>query len=113
MQLPNGAIYTDGLMLQVMSQSTALFMDGTFKAAPRLFTQLYSIHALYRDHVVPVIYYLLPNKLRATYHDVVDILKRVMATYRLLLNPQTIMSDYESGKPRCVSVINLPILCPV
>ena len=68
-------------------------MDGTFKAAPHLFTQLYSIHALYRDHVVPVIYCLLPNKLRATYHDVFDILKRVMATYGLLLNPQTIMSD--------------------
>ena len=31
-------------------------------------------------------------------------LKPVMATYGLQLNPETIMSDYESGKPRCVSL---------
>ena len=38
-------------------------MDGTFKASPQIFEQLYSIHATYRGHVVPVVYALLPDKL--------------------------------------------------
>ena len=75
-------------------------MDGTFKAAPRVFTQLYTIHAVYRDHVVPVVYCLLSNKTRATYHRVFDILKGAMATLGLVLNPETTMSDFESGMHR-------------
>ena len=61
--------------LQLMSQSTTLFMDGTFKVAPCLFAQLYSIHAVYRDHLVPVLYCLLPDKSRATYHRMFDIVR--------------------------------------
>ena len=72
-------------------------MDGTFKAAPRLFSQLYSVHAVVHEHVVPVLFCLLPDKQRATYHRMFDIVKGKMAALNLHLNPATIMSDFESG----------------
>ena len=42
--------------LQILAQSATIYMDGTFKSAPEMFTQLYTIHATYRDHVIPAIY---------------------------------------------------------
>ena len=65
--------------LRLLSNAETIYMDGTFKASPQIFEQLYSIHATYRGHVVPVVYALLPDKLRETYHTMFDILKRKMA----------------------------------
>jgi hypothetical protein len=41
--------------------------DGTFKVVPEIFYQLYIIHTLYRDHVIPVCYALLRRKDASTY----------------------------------------------
>ena len=41
--------------------------DGTFKVAPVLAAQLYTIHVSYLNDYVPVIYALLPNKEEGTY----------------------------------------------
>ena len=72
-------------------------MDGTFKSAPEMFTQLYTIHATYRDHVIPAIYTLLTDKTQTTYHRVIDIIRQKMADSNLVFNPQTIISDFESA----------------
>ena len=69
-------IFATDANLQILSQSSALFMDGTFKAAPRLFTQLFTIHTVYRDHFVPLVYCLLPNKQRTTYYARLETIKR-------------------------------------
>lgn len=42
-------------------------MDGTFKIAPPLFSQVYIILAQYMDGVHPLIYALLPDKKNRTY----------------------------------------------
>lgn len=44
-----------------------VYMDGTFWAVPRIFTQLYTIHALYNNQMIAFIYALLPNKTMDTY----------------------------------------------
>ena len=72
-------------------------MDGTFKSAPQNFTQLYTIHATYRGHVIPVIYCLLSDKTSDTYHLIFDIIKRKMAALDVTFNPSTIISDFESS----------------
>ena len=72
-------------------------MDGTFKSAPQNFTQLYTIHATYRGHVIPVIYCLLSDKTSDTYHLLFDIVKRKMAALDATFNPSTIISDFESS----------------
>ena len=53
--------------LQLLSQSTDWFGDGTFKTVPLIFQQLYTLHALHNGYVIPVIFALLPNKTKATY----------------------------------------------
>ncbi|CAF3718055.1 unnamed protein product [Rotaria magnacalcarata] len=54
---------------------------GTFSVVPELYFQLYTIHATYLSHIVPVVYILLPGK-----HDL-----------NLIPNfdPPNIMVDYE------------------
>ena len=83
--------------LRLLSNAETIYMDGTFKASPQIFEQLYSIHATYRGHVVPVVYALLPDKLRETYHSMFDVLKRKMAELDLTFNPQIIISDFEAS----------------
>ena len=38
------------------------FADGTFKVVPTIFFQLWTIHAMYESHTVPLMYALLTNK---------------------------------------------------
>ena len=83
--------------LQILAQSSTIYMDGTFKSAPEMFTQLYTIHATYKDHVLPVIYTLLSDKTQATNHRVIDRVRQKMADINLSFNPETVISDFESG----------------
>ena len=39
----------------VLDECPVLFMDGTFKAAPNMCSQLFTIHGLYHDHVVSLV----------------------------------------------------------
>ena len=49
------------------NQSMRWCGDGTFKAAPELFTQLYTIHGQNSGYTVPCVYALLPNKRKESY----------------------------------------------
>ena len=81
-------------------------MDGTFKSVPRLFSQLYTIHGLYRGHVVPLVFCLLDSKTRATYHSVLNIIKDHLADENLQRDPASVMSDFETGKLNEISVFS-------
>ncbi|KAL8561435.1 hypothetical protein ACOMHN_037332 [Nucella lapillus] len=51
--------------LRALQDSSILFMDGTFKAAPRpLFSQLFCIYAVCHGHFVTLAYCLLIDKSR-------------------------------------------------
>ena len=41
--------------------------DGTFELVPEIFYQLYIIHAVYRDHIIPVSYARLRRKNASPY----------------------------------------------
>lgn len=79
--------------LHLLSQSPDWFADGTFSVVPRLFEQLYSLHAIHHGTVVPCVYALLPNKTRATYVKMLQELKNLQAG----LQPQTLMTDFEQA----------------
>ncbi|KAM7293457.1 uncharacterized protein ISCGN_026587 [Ixodes scapularis] len=53
--------------LDCLSRSKAWFMDGTFKVTPSIFFQVYTVHGMYKDAVIPLVYALLPNKTEETY----------------------------------------------
>ncbi|KAL8621483.1 hypothetical protein ACOMHN_058244 [Nucella lapillus] len=84
--------------LRVLHDSKIAFMDGTFKAAPRpLFTQLFGIHAVSNGHFVTLVYCLMRDKSRHSYHQLFEVVKRKMAEVDLVFSPDEIMSDFESG----------------
>ena len=62
-------IFSRNDLLNILANASNIHADGTFKVAPLLFTQLYTIFANYNGVVVPVVYMLLPDKSQNTYED--------------------------------------------
>ncbi|KAK9731441.1 hypothetical protein QE152_g13671 [Popillia japonica] len=78
--------------LSFMEQCGHWFADGTFKSAPPLFSQIYTIHGVRYSNVIPTVFALLPNKTQETYTRVF-----VFQQLKVLnpgLRPLTIM-DFE------------------
>ena len=79
--------------LENLCQASHWSLDGTFKTVPRIFLQLYTIHALVNDRSVPLIYALLPDKSQTTYSNLLEQLKSLKHD----LAPKTIMIDFEKA----------------
>jgi hypothetical protein len=77
--------------LNHMAGALEVFMDGTFKRAPPLFMQLYTIHSVVNGSLQPMVWALLPNKEQATY----DRLFRAISQLRPNFDPHAVMSDFE------------------
>lgn len=77
--------------LDLLARSHHWYADGTFKTAPPLFQQLYTIHGVHYHNVVPTVFALLPNKTEETYTRLLTDLKN----RRPALNPETVMTDFE------------------
>lgn len=84
-------IFSTRRNLQLLSQSHEWLTDGTFSTAPALFQQLYTVHIVQFNTVIPVVYALLPNKTRATYEKMLQELKNLVPG----LQPQQLMADFE------------------
>ena len=85
--------------INLMASCENWFMDGTFSVAPRLFYQVYTIHALKSNKVLPLVYALMTNKTQLNYTRMFEELLRQQPN----LNPQTIMMDFEKGAMNAVS----------
>ena len=86
-------LFTTQRNLDLMAQSDHWFADGTFKSAPQLFTQVYTIHALKYHTVIPTIYAVMPNKTQFSYNRLFSALKNLNTN----LNPTSIMTDFEQS----------------
>ena len=79
--------------LELLQESESWFCDGTFKTVPKLFAQLYTVHAKHHGHIIPVLYALLPNKQEETYTRMLTALSEVCPE----LAPTTITTDFEQA----------------
>ena len=79
--------------LQHLVTSEVWFADGTFSITPLLFSQIYVISAKKHRGVHPIIYALLPDKQRATYVRMFQLLLDIEPN----LNPTSIICDFEQG----------------
>lgn len=86
-------IFSTHRNLQLLSQSLNWYADGTFKTVPPLFQQLYSIHGICNNNVIPAVFALLPSKTENIYHQFLERLKVLQPDLR----PTTIMTDFESA----------------
>ena len=69
----------------------SFFVDGTFKIAPPLFSQVYVISGEKCGGVHPLLYALLPNKLRGTYSKLFDMILELKPDF----NPSVINCNFE------------------
>ena len=68
-------------------------MDGTFKVVPEIFYQLFIIHAVFRQHTVPVVYALLRKRDAGTYSRLFDEVVKIAPNWSLA----SIMLDFEQA----------------
>ena len=80
--------------LKLLSDSRHWYCDGTFKASPLLFCQIFTIHAQLDDNVFPAIFALLPDKKLETYREFFSEILKLQEN----LCPSSIMTDYEQGQ---------------
>jgi hypothetical protein len=87
-------IFSTYLNLDMMVNCNHWYADGTFKTTPPLFAQVWTIHGLKYNNVLPTVFALLPNKTQATYIRTLEAIKILRSN----LNPQTIMLDFEQAE---------------
>lgn len=75
------------------SQMKMIYVDGTFRSAPSLFSQVYIIMAKKGGFVLPILYALLPNKQEATYKRMFELIKELWPDF----SPTSISTDFEQA----------------
>lgn len=83
--------------LNLLCRSSIWSIDGTFDAVPHLYKQLFTVHVFEDDKLLPVVYCLMSCKTSAAYMEVFKMLKQKASERNLILAPNTIISDFESG----------------
>ncbi|XP_003739324.1 uncharacterized protein LOC100899062 [Galendromus occidentalis] len=78
-----------------LCSAPVVHMDGTFRVVPKLFLQLYSLHAFYRGEIIPMAFFLLPNKQMETYGRMFSLLKNYAHTIGVTFNPPGFQLDFE------------------
>ncbi|KAL3886733.1 hypothetical protein ACJMK2_026711 [Sinanodonta woodiana] len=76
-----------------LQSSEHWFVDGTFKVAPELFYQVFTIHALIDSKAVPLIYCLIQDKAEATYSRVLERIKELRSD----LNPSSFITFFTNA----------------
>ena len=54
--------FAASLFLEKLSSSSTIYLDGTFHCCPKIFSQLYTLHADVGGSVAPIVFAFLPNK---------------------------------------------------
>ena len=75
-------------------KSEILHMDGTFKSAPKLYSQLFIIHGTAHDMLWPLLFCLLPGKTQALYTRLFRLLAEYAEKNGLVLSPRCIHIDF-------------------
>lgn len=91
--------------VRLLCQADTLYMDGTFKMAPEMFQQIYSIHVKVMGAMVPVAVALLPRKDEATYTRMFRLLKAAAQQFGHVLDPQNVCIDFEQAMLASVQAI--------
>lgn len=75
----------------MMSQCHHWYCDGTFKTTPPLFTQIYTIHAVKYNNVIPTVFVLMSERSTNSYVRALSQVKNLQVN----LNPVSIMTHFE------------------
>ena len=105
-QPPRTIVFATRKNLELLCESQIWFVDGTFKAAPRLFAQVFTISGLRkrtsnraREEVValPFVYALLSGKQKERYEEVLVAVRDAINGLGMPCAPGKILMDFEEG----------------
>ncbi|CAF4085900.1 unnamed protein product, partial [Rotaria sordida] len=96
-------IFASDRQLDILFQSEWLFIDGTFKAAPSMFTQLICIIGCFEDQAIVSCYALLDGKHTDGYRAILRTLKDEAKRRGAVLMPKFVMTDFEGGLIKAVA----------
>ena len=57
-------IFVSNKSMEIMANCEILLIDGTFKSAPVIFKQIFSIHKTYHSYCIPLVFCPLSNRRR-------------------------------------------------
>jgi hypothetical protein len=60
--------------LKILSQCDILYIDGTFKTASHPFTQIVTIHGLYKGCAIPLVFALATGKMVGHYQNILKVI---------------------------------------
>ena len=84
-------VFSTNQNLAVLSQCEHWYCDGTFKVAPTLFQQMYTIHGLYENKTMPLVYVLMFDRTEESYDRVLQSIQFGDG------QPRNITTDYEKA----------------
>jgi hypothetical protein len=90
-------IFASDSNLQHLRSAQNVSMDGTFRTVPSIYQQLFTVHAFFDNRLLPLVYVLMARKSTRAYVKVFKSLKSACTNLGLQLQPDVIMSDFETG----------------
>ena len=102
LHLDNGigvAIFATDFELRHLGNAQTLYIDGTFKTAPKPYMQVFTIHCEFMDRVVPLTASLLTGKTQQHYDCVMNVILQEVrrVTGNNGVNVVTVVSDFEQA----------------
>lgn len=86
-------IFGRGGFLRRLCNSEIIFVDGTFKSAPQLFTQIYTLHSYVIGIIIPLIIIIV----WVCCLRIFKIIKEAALRNCLVFSPNTFQIDFEIG----------------
>ena len=81
--------------LELLAQAEKIYVDGTFQICPRVFYQIFSLHAFKNGRQFPLVYCLLPRKSRTVYLRALELIKQKSEDLGHTLAPVEVLTDFE------------------
>jgi len=83
--------------LKFLSKVDTIFVDGTFKSCPKIFTQMFTVHGLQNGNYLPLLLFILPNKETKTYEKALMHIISECSKLKITFSPKTVFADFEKA----------------
>ena len=91
-------VFSSNKHLEHLLHANYWVMDGTFRSAPSIVTQIYAIHAAVNQRWFPLVIALMQRKCKESYKALFQVLKsEVRRRFRRNLAPDHISTDFEQA----------------
>ena len=88
-----------------LCSSDTWYMDGTFKACPVLFKQLFTLHYFVGKRAFPALYCLLTGKSEAVYTRLFQEIRDLAVRLAIIIVTTKVMADYEQAIRNAIAAV--------